>query len=213
VPALEIIGRDLTVCTVDRRADGVEDEIAQLEQDLIALDALVESYKARLLAGCDPVEILAEAAEHRAMEAARLAEMTADAPKPQDDDPMDGHILTDKETVSCGDAANNGPSCGDGSHMADVTQPLSAAPACVDSPPTINAQGLAGDFLVESDSTPATLKLGDINIRLGFTMTADFVASTLGMPWRDTAKSAKLWRESDWPLIKAALVKHVEGLL
>lgn len=62
VPALEIIGRDLTVCTVDRRGDGVEDEIAQLEQDLIALDALVESYKARLLAGCDPVEILAEAA-------------------------------------------------------------------------------------------------------------------------------------------------------
>ena len=62
VPALEIIGRDLTVCTVDRRGDGVEDEIAQLEQDLIALDALVESYKARLLAGCYPVEILAEAA-------------------------------------------------------------------------------------------------------------------------------------------------------
>ena len=171
--------------------------------------ARIDAEAARL----KDAEMEREAAEHRAMEAARLAEMTADAPKPQDDDPMDGHILTDKETVSCGDAANNGPSCGDGSHMADVTQPLSAAPACVDSSPTINAQGLAGDFLVESDSTPATLKLGDINIRLGFTMTADFVASTLGMPWRDTAKSAKLWRESDWPLIKAALVKHVEGLL
>ena len=170
-------------------------------------------YGATEAARLKDAEMEREAAEHRAMEAARLAEMTADAPKPQDDDPMDGHILTDKETVSCGDAANNGPSCGDGSHMADVTQPLSAAPACVDSSPTINAQGLAGDFLVESDSTPATLKLGDINIRLGFTMTADFVASTLGMPWRDTAKSAKLWRESDWPLIKAALVKHVEGLL
>lgn len=58
VPALECIGRDLTVCTMDRRDDGVEAEIEQLEQDLMDLDALVESYRCRLLDSATPTEIL-----------------------------------------------------------------------------------------------------------------------------------------------------------
>jgi hypothetical protein len=60
VPALEVIGKDLTVCTIDRSADGVEDEIEQLEADLLALDALVEDYRARLMAGATPKEILTD---------------------------------------------------------------------------------------------------------------------------------------------------------
>ncbi len=59
---------------------------------------------------------------------------------------------------------------------------------------------------------PATLKLGTICERLGFNLTAGFVAETLGMPWASTDKAAKLWRESEWPSIKAALVKHIGGL-
>lgn len=60
VPSLELIGRDLTVHTIDRRDEGVEDEITRLEEDLMALDGLVEHYKARLMAGAQPVDILAE---------------------------------------------------------------------------------------------------------------------------------------------------------
>jgi len=57
VPALECIGRDLTVHTIDRKDEGVEDEITQLETDLMALDALVESYRARLLEGATPADL------------------------------------------------------------------------------------------------------------------------------------------------------------
>jgi hypothetical protein len=60
VPALEVIGRDLTVHTIDRRAEGVEDEITRLEEDLMSLDGLVEHYRTRLLAGRTPAEILAD---------------------------------------------------------------------------------------------------------------------------------------------------------
>lgn len=58
---------------------------------------------------------------------------------------------------------------------------------------------------------PATLKLGAISARLGFTVTAAFMAFLCLEPaGRD--KSAVLYRESQWPGIKAALVKHIEGL-
>lgn len=50
VPALAVIGRDLTVLTVDRSEPGVEEEIESLEADLLALDALVSHYQDKLLA-------------------------------------------------------------------------------------------------------------------------------------------------------------------
>ena len=61
------------------------------------------------------------------------------------------------------------------------------------------------------DSAPAavpTLKLGDINTRLGFTLTADFLAS-LGYP-ATVERNARLFHESDWPAIKAALIAHIQ---
>jgi putative phage-type endonuclease len=59
---------------------------------------------------------------------------------------------------------------------------------------------------------PATLKLGTMTERLGFMVTRAFVESTLGIKPAATEKSWALWRESDWPRIKAALVRHIEGL-
>lgn len=53
-----------------------------------------------------------------------------------------------------------------------------------------------------------TLKLGDINTRLGFTLTADFLAS-LGYP-ATVERNARLFHESDWPAIKAALIAHIQ---
>lgn len=56
---------------------------------------------------------------------------------------------------------------------------------------------------------PATLKLGDICARLGFTMTAQFVTETLRVPHRGQG-SAKLYRERDFQTICFALKQHVE---
>jgi predicted phage-related endonuclease len=58
-------------------------------------------------------------------------------------------------------------------------------------------------------TTPPTLRLGQISDRLGFTVTADFL-TTLGFPPAATDKSAKLYHESSFPEICAALVNHIQ---
>lgn len=60
-------------------------------------------------------------------------------------------------------------------------------------------------------ATPPTLKLGDIGERLGFTLTAEFLKS-LGFEVAATAKGAKLFHESSYPLMLAALVDHIQAL-
>lgn len=58
----------------------------------------------------------------------------------------------------------------------------------------------------------ATLKLGQINERLApIALTADGLA-TLGFPHVATDKSAKLYRERDFPRICAALVRHIQAV-
>jgi putative phage-type endonuclease len=59
---------------------------------------------------------------------------------------------------------------------------------------------------------PATLKLGTICERLGFTMTAVFVSETLGVPHAATDKAAKLYRESQFVEICNALAKHIANV-
>lgn len=56
-------------------------------------------------------------------------------------------------------------------------------------------------------SGPPTLRLGQINDRLGFTVTADFLAS-LGYPMAGTEKAAKLWHEASFPAICQAIAQH-----
>jgi predicted phage-related endonuclease len=56
---------------------------------------------------------------------------------------------------------------------------------------------------------PATLKLGTICERLGFTMTAAFVAETLQLKPARIEGSARLYRESDFARICHALQNHI----
>lgn len=62
----------------------------------------------------------------------------------------------------------------------------------------------------ERTGTP-TLKLGQIAERLGFSLTADFL-KTLGFEPAATERAGKLFHEASWPLIKAALIRHIQGL-
>ncbi|MCY1558861.1 hypothetical protein D9M68_958360 [compost metagenome] len=61
------------------------------------------------------------------------------------------------------------------------------------------------------DSGPSherpTLKLGDITVRLGFIVNADFLAE-LGCHAM-VERNAKLYRESDFPRICEALIQHI----
>lgn len=61
------------------------------------------------------------------------------------------------------------------------------------------------------DDTGATLKLGDICARLGFTVTSQFMA-LLGFEPVAHEKNAKLYRAADFARICAALVHHITNL-
>jgi hypothetical protein len=58
-------------------------------------------------------------------------------------------------------------------------------------------------------SGPATLNVGDICRRLGFTMTAAFISDTLGIKPTMTDKAAIKFREADFARICAALQRHI----
>ena len=75
-----------------------------------------------------------------------------------------------------------------------VTQITSAAPA---------AQQAADDG--------RRIKLGDISATLGFTLTADFLAS-LGFEAVAQERSAKLYRASDFEAICTALIHHIQSV-
>lgn len=62
----------------------------------------------------------------------------------------------------------------------------------------------------ERTGTP-TLKLGQIGERLGFSLTADFLKG-LGFEPAARERGACLYHEADFPLILAALVRHIEGV-
>lgn len=59
---------------------------------------------------------------------------------------------------------------------------------------------------------PATLKLGTICDRLGFVMTSAFVADTLGIKPARIEGAAKLYRDSDFARICAALQSHIANV-
>lgn len=145
-----------------------------------------------------------EAAEHARMERERLAEMTKDAPKPEDDDPMDPPpaVPATQETV----VENRlQPQAG-------MLSPVDAAVVKPVAEVVVATDDAAGSDVIQRQDEPPTLKGGDISARLGFTLQAAFIAETLGVPWRATDKAEKLWRESDFGLICAALVRHVEAV-
>lgn len=56
---------------------------------------------------------------------------------------------------------------------------------------------------------PATVSLGKIAECLGFRLDEEFITTTLGIPWRKKDRSARLWSEGDYELIRLALIKHL----
>jgi len=78
-------------------------------------------------------------------------------------------------------------------------QPLTTGPANVVPMPTKAPAATA---------TPPSLKLGAISERLGFTVTADFLAR-MGFQPAATEKAAKLYHEADFGRICEAIVVHI----
>lgn len=96
-----------------------------------------------------------------------------------------------KDDVVAGIDADQAISAAQRAAAAPVVVPMRAAPA-------------------ERTGTP-TLKLGQIAERLGFSLTADFLKG-LGFEPAARERGACLFHEADWPLMLAALVRHIEGV-
>ena len=103
----------------------------------------------------------------------------------------------------------------DQGHLADAAEELAdakASPDGADLPPT--AQDLfeqEGAASFERAHTPPTLRLGQISDRLGFTVTAAFMES-IGFAPAATDKAAKLYHDSDFKSMCAAICRHISAV-
>lgn len=89
--------------------------------------------------------------------------------------------------------------------LADATD---RGPAVIESPRG-GAMGARQAAAAAPAGETATLKLGTIGERLGFTLTEAFVSDVLGIKPSGKDKRAVLYRESDFPRICDALSRHV----
>jgi predicted phage-related endonuclease len=96
-------------------------------------------------------------------------------------------------------AAGQAVALADHGHLADLATDLVAAGLFADVAPADAAR------------TPPTLRLGQIGERLCFTVTADFLLS-LGFAPAATDKAAKLYHDSDFPRICAAMQRHIDAV-
>lgn len=90
--------------------------------------------------------------------------------------------------------------------LADATD---RGPAVIESPRG-GAMGAGQAAAAAPAGEPATLKLGAIGERLGFTLTEAFVSEVLGIKPSGKDKRAVLYRESDFPRICDALSRHIQ---
>lgn len=94
---------------------------------------------------------------------------------------------------------------------AAITRAATATPAAAQAAPVAAEQAQAVVEAPEGPTDAPTLKLGQINDRLGFTVTEAFLAS-IGVPCAGHDKRAVLFRESQWQVIKAKLIERIRGL-
>jgi putative phage-type endonuclease len=94
--------------------------------------------------------------------------------------------------------------------MAAADVGVVAAPGQYPAPITKPA-ATPGTAATQAAMDPATLKLGTICERLGFTVTAAFLADVLHVKHSAADKAARLYRESDWPVICRQLIAHISA--
>ena len=82
-------------------------------------------------------------------------------------------------------------------------------PAVIESPRG-GAMGAGQAAAAAPAGEPATLKLGAIGERLGFTLTEAFVSEVLGIKPSGKDKRAVMFKESDFPRICDALSRHIQ---
>lgn len=158
------------------------DDFAALVQSRIATHKAAEERKAR-----EKAEAEARAVEQRRQHE-ELAAQRAESAR------LEALAVENRARLAAQEAA-----------AAPAQEP--AQSATVSTPPRPAMQAAAA--LPPADEQ-ATLKLGAICDRLGFVVSAAFVSATLGIKPARTEGAAKMYRESDFARICAALQAHIE---
>jgi putative phage-type endonuclease len=144
-------------------------------------------------------------ADHQAKEAARLAAETARIAEQERVKAEAAATERANVEIAAATAAAQADAAGAIAKAAQVAPVVQPMPPGIVPIVTVTREQLAEIY---PPQTGEMIKLGQICTRLGFTLTADFVAS-LGFLPAATDKSAKLYRESDFPRICQALVMHI----
>lgn len=113
---------------------------------------------------------------------------------------IDAHKLAEAERKRQAEAADA---------LATAATPPAPAPAPTAAAAPVVRAPVAAPIAAPKADEPATLKLGTVCERLGFTVTAVFVSETLGIKPARSEGSAKLYRESDFGRICVALQQHI----
>jgi putative phage-type endonuclease len=187
------------------------DDLAALVKLRIADHERAEAAKAEVLRARIAEEerikaekAAAEAARQAQAEAARVAEEAAALER--------ARVAADTKRQLDEQAASIAAARAQEEAAAQATAATSATPA----PQPVSEAIPAGSAHVTpiaaarmpAANTPPTLRLGQIGERLGFALTADFLAS-LGFAPAATDKAAKLYHESDFPAMCAALIRRI----
>lgn len=138
---------------------------------------------------------------HKAAEARREAERKAAAQRAEDE--RVAALARQREAEAAAESARMAAQA-----LAAAAAPPAPAVAVAPVVPGPIAAQVAQAATQRADE-PATLKLGTICERLGFTMTAAFVSDTLGVKPARVEGAEKLYRDSDFRRICVALVAHI----
>lgn len=162
-------------------------------------------------------ELDAQAAALRAEQERIAAQRDAEEQEARRRDEADARAKAEQDSRSQVSGAQPGGDTGTMAHQSDdaapVAGPAEGAGAAAPAPGTTTATAdAAHQDVPPAGAAEKTITLGAIGERLGFSLTASFVTVKLGIQSAGRAKAAVLFRESDWPLICDALVKHIEAL-
>ena len=158
------------------------DDFGAVVRSRIAEHKAAEAEKERKRKADEDARVAAAEAKARADEAARIAEQQ----RPQQAPAVAPHAALVQSAVA---------------------QAAALHPHTVSPPPAAAAPAPA-----PRADEPATLKLGAISGRLGFTVSAAFLADALHIQAAGRTGASVLYRESQWPVICRQLIAHVGAM-
>ena len=173
------------------------DDFGAVLQARIGQHRAAEADRARKAAEAEAVRTAQDEQRAREQEAARIADQQAESER------LAARAADNTaELARQQQARESAPPVTPPSMMQDEYRPMSVSLASKPDAP-LRAREAAAAI-----AEPATLNLGTICARLGFTVTAAFLVD-LGVQHVATDKAAKLYRESQWPVICRALCRHI----